>query len=809
MTAARRVAPASLRPGSDPREYVEYERSALERFADLMRPDEGWISLPLVMFVVGTMAWSISDARWILGEDQLTGFLLWISLVAALWSYVAARLQLPPWLAQALGCTIGAFVVIEAVGMSMPGSRPGLAGWFQATAGSVTQAYLDLTWRHHATTTQTGHFALALGVLVWATAQAAAYDVFGYRRAINGVLLLGVVFVGNMALTPSDQFVALVAFSGAALMLLLLSHAADEREGWVRHRVWRGRDFEAPRIEGGVTFASMAVMGALILTLVASSAPLYGAINSLFGQTQGALNGLAGPNPGRPGTGTGDDYGDTSTIASVFKETPRDVFTIGVDSSSAPTHWRMVSYATFDSTSWSVGSDTTQDPILAESPLEAGTLDAAETTTPSRVPVSISVHLQDTTISHLIGAGEVASVNANVERTLVGTAPSSLDVVGFTTTSTNYVVSALVPNMDPNGSGVTEWLLQHAGTTYPAGLLSRYTQGVEKVGADGAALLAEIQAYAARNGNSFKDEYDVAKAIQTYLSGPAFTYDPDITAAMNERCGGLSTVDCFAIIRQGFCEQYATTMTMLMRMKGFPARYVLGYLPGPLDEHTRLEEVTNQQKHAWVEVYFPTYGWIPFDPTGGGVGSQTVLPKGSAVSASPTPGSSNGPGETGAAFARTPTPGPDQSGGSTSGSGGLGPILLIPGILILVAALALLLFWQRRFRRLDDPNAVYRDIVRLASRLGYRPRPTQTVYEYTGMLADAVPTVRESLDVVATASVEVTYGKRQLSAERLEFLATAHRLIRRVLLGMSMRLPGRNRPAPPSRRTTSRERYRG
>jgi hypothetical protein len=57
------------------------------------------------------------------------------------------------------------------------------------------------------------------------------------------------------------------------------------------------------------------------------------------------------------------------------------------------------------------------------------------------------------------------------------------------------------------------------------------------------------------------------------------------------------------------------------------------------------------------------------------------------------------------------------------------------------------------------------------------------------MLADVVPRARESLGVVATASVEVTYGKRQLSAERLEFLALAHRLVRQALLGLALRLP--------------------
>jgi len=763
------------------------EPGSIGRIRARMRPDEGWYSLPLVLLLTGTMAWSIADARWILGRDELTSFLIWVALAGALWGYLSARLDLPAWLAQALGCTIAAFILIEAVGASLPNTTPGLTTWFQATANSVTQAYLDLTWRHQVSTLQVGHFCLILGVLVWGTAQAASYDVFGYHRSVNGVLLLAVVLIANMALTLQDQFGALVVFSAAALVLLLLAHAADERSSWLRHRIWRGRDIQAPHLQGGILFAAFAVAGSLVLTTVASSAPLASTFKDIGSNFQDTLSWMSGylPNGGASRYQPNSDFGSVSPISSTFRESTRPVFTIRVPSGSVSFHWRVISYDTFQRTGWSIGSGSRQDNVIAGGTLDGGTLDLVGADTPGRSQVTIVVHVQDSSLRHLVVANEPDTVNTGVQRTVVGN-ESSADVAWYASTAADYTISSYVPELDPTGQGLTEWRLIHAGSDYPPALLARYTQGADQVGTEGKALLKEIDDWARANGNPFDNEYDVAKAIQDYLRSDVFTYNTDISGLMTQ-CQGLSTVDCFALVRQGFCEQYATTMTMLMRMDGYPARYVQGYLPGAVAQNTLIEQVTSQQKHAWVEVFFPGYGWIPFDPTGGGVGEPTQLVPGSAVTATPTPSAAATDDQTGPNRPSRP-PGSDQGAGSTNNDNGP-TALLVPGVLAAVFALALFTIWRRRPRRLEGPDTVYRNVVRLASRLGYKPRPTQTVYEYTGMLADVVPRARESLGIVANATVDVTYGRQTLSSERLVFLATAQRIVRQALLRLAFRRP--------------------
>ena len=759
-----------------------------------LRPDEGWSSIPLVAVLVFTMAWSIADARWILGRDELSSYLIWLGLAGALWGYVSAQTNLPSWLAHTLGAVIAAFVIIEVVGSSLPGAASGPGGWFNATGAAVTQAYLDLTWRHQITTTQYGHYEVVLGILVWGTAQAASYDTFGYHRAVNGVLLLSVALLANMALldpTTFGQYPALIVFSTAALLLLLRAHAADERSSWIRHRIWRARDFDTPHLRGGVVFASLAICGALVLTSVASSAPLAGPIKDLGNNFQGVGNWLAAylPENGNTRFTGGADFQTTSPISASFSAPSGKVFTVRVPSAVLPFHWRMVSYDQFQSTGWTE-SRTQNDTIEAGKPLDGGTLDATVRNAPGRIRAQIVVTIQDQSINHMVVANEPDTTNVLVDRTLV-LGGTDATVGSLSTNAKSYAITGNVPDLEIAGS-LTEAQLQGAGGNFPPGLLQTYDQGTELVGTEASDLLDEIRAWAQKNGLPFISEYDVAKQIQNYLRGSdgGFVYNANIQDIV-AKCTGLSTVDCFAKYRQGFCQQYATTMTMLMRMEHFPARYVLGYLPTRPDPLTLIEQVTRQQQHAWVEVYFPSYGWVPFDPTGGSVGVPTVLSPGSPTSPSATPSVSELPSEVASA------PSASQAAGASTTAQPNGDnrsaAVLIAAILVAVLLLAFFVLWRRRPRRLEGPDVVYRGIVRLASRLGYRPEPTQTVYEYTGMLAERLPRARDPLGVVATATVEVTYGRRKLAADRIEAVAVAQTRIRRALLRLAFRLPHRGK----------------
>ncbi len=67
--------------------------------------------------------------------------------------------------------------------------------------------------------------------------------------------------------------------------------------------------------------------------------------------------------------------------------------------------------------------------------------------------------------------------------------------------------------------------------------------------------------------------------------------------------------------KRGYCEQFSSSLAVMARSLGIPARVATGYVSGEYNPFTGLYEVKASDAHAWVEVYFPRYGWSTFDPT--------------------------------------------------------------------------------------------------------------------------------------------------------------------------------------------------
>ena len=105
--------------------------------------------------------------------------------------------------------------------------------------------------------------------------------------------------------------------------------------------------------------------------------------------------------------------------------------------------------------------------------------------------------------------------------------------------------------------------------------------------------------------------YDTILAYEAWL-GANTEYDLDAPVPAD----GADAVDDFLFESQlGFCEQIASTLTIMLRSQGVPARLATGYVPGERDRVSGVWNVKGSDAHAWVEVWFPQTGWQAFDPT--------------------------------------------------------------------------------------------------------------------------------------------------------------------------------------------------
>ncbi len=86
---------------------------------------------------------------------------------------------------------------------------------------------------------------------------------------------------------------------------------------------------------------------------------------------------------------------------------------------------------------------------------------------------------------------------------------------------------------------------------------------------------------------------------------------------MEPRNDSSALLDFLVNTRRGFCQQFAASMAVMLRSIGIPARVAVGFTAGTFDDETDSLRVTTENAHAWVEVLFPGYGWLTFEPTPG------------------------------------------------------------------------------------------------------------------------------------------------------------------------------------------------
>jgi hypothetical protein len=246
--------------------------------------------------------------------------------------------------------------------------------------------------------------------------------------------------------------------------------------------------------------------------------------------------------------------------------------------------------------------------------------------------------------------------------------------------------------------------------------------------------------------------YDKAVALESFFRDN-YSYSTNIRVPSNQEA--VSWFLFGDTDHKGFCNYFSTSMVVMARELGIPARVVAGYTNGTYDAKTHQYVVHGTDAHSWVQVYFAGYGWINFEPSASFATFFRPLPNQFSTSGA-NGGSSgaNGGGSVVPPAVRGRVQHSSLEDSSSTGSSAattqvqlrqqVGTALGSVVLLLLFGSLLFLLWWRRLFRRYSLSTQLYGRLCLLANWAGIRLQPSQTPYEYIHGVA-SVSTPQDTL----------------------------------------------------------------
>jgi transglutaminase-like putative cysteine protease len=326
--------------------------------------------------------------------------------------------------------------------------------------------------------------------------------------------------------------------------------------------------------------------------------------------------------------------------------------------------------------------------------------------------------------------------------------------------------------------------LRTAGENYPDWVRQRYLQLPR-------SLPRRVVELSRRATSDATAAYDKAAALETYLRN-TFTYTTHVAAVPPDQ----DWVDYFLFdSKQGYCDYFATSMVVMLRAQGVPARVAAGFAPGDFDAITGVSTVRENHAHSWVEVYFPRYGWITFEPS-----AIRAIPPRVEEASEPAPAEP--------AAAQTPDTSqltPEELDEllnirDLTGTAPARPFLTtVPGIVLLafgvlvliglVVAGLLAIAWRRGFSGLKRYQRPYAELIKLGHWSGtLHAQPSETPFEIGDRFGRQVPRAQTAISDLTSAYVEGTYSSRPPSVDPWPGWLSARRNVIRGLF--SRRLGG-------------------
>jgi transglutaminase-like putative cysteine protease len=448
---------------------------------------------------------------------------------------------------------------------------------------------------------------LAWGMAFWVMSVWAGWMVRRHKRPLYAITPAGVLLVAVLYHVGAESYILLVLLGAALLLLSLMAYD-------VRIRHWLANAIDFPDL--GIDVAVPAVLLSVVLVTAAAIAPSISVqkiVDALrrpaTGQT--ARDGAdaesigAGRRPwqGGPATtfdelrggglprrhliGSGPELSEQVVMVISTGDLPPGPPEMTVHNPPPRYYWRGVTYDRYAQYGWRTGDTATTKYQVGQAIF-----------TPTLMTAQRIVRQEVQVVSDLGGLLHAAGTLVAADSEYSVAWRSHDDAFGATVDATTYVADSVVT--EPS-----EAQLRSAGTDYPEWVKARYLALPDTVPARVLSLARDLTA-------TEPTPYDRARAIEAYLR--VFPYTLDVP----EPPHGRDIADYFLFdLQKGYCDYYATAMVVLARAAGLPARLAVGYATGFYDTYNAYYVVTEDVAHAWVEVYFPGYGWVAFEPTGG------------------------------------------------------------------------------------------------------------------------------------------------------------------------------------------------
>ncbi len=534
-------------------------------------------------------------------------------------------------------------------------------------------------------------FLTFMALLFWFTALTGSYLLTRYGKPWSGLIVTGILMlVMDIYHQPlGKRGFATALYTILALVIATRVYFLQQTQRWQNERAALDSDTGGNVLRG-------TLVAALVLVLLAWNSPnIINAVlpnspqremllenwQSLRQRLQNATAPLRGSVPVEVeyygdifGLGTGSILTD-ATVFTVFPSLP--------ERSGVPFYWRIRSYDTYTDGHWESTVDELHPYKLTDKflsyPQYSGRAIIEFRFRPSR------------SLSMLYAPGLTMQINHAADLLVTSANDQVEDVVAVTVDP--LINSGSVYEISASLAAPSIAQLRSAGSQYPEWVSARYLQLPEDLPASIPALAQEIAAGA-------ETPYDQTVLITAWLR-ENIEYAPVLPQLPQDQ----DPIEWMLFTqKQAFCNYYATAEVLLLRSLGIPARWVVGYNQGELDESTdeSYYRVRDKNRHAWPEVYFPGLGWIEFEPTA--AQPDISRPSGDNLAGNPAiPAGQNSPLlEDEAPIRPETTPPADVNMPGTYSRGILTAALIL---LILVLGLVGLIWWLPYLnRRKRDPE---------------------------------------------------------------------------------------------------------